>query len=92
MDIPTAVNNVETFVAAELIMANGAPWFKEQGTEKTTGTKLFSVSGDCERPGIYELPMGVTIRELLAEVGGEEAKAVQVGGASGTCVPKRFRS
>jgi [NiFe] hydrogenase diaphorase moiety large subunit len=84
---PTAVNNVETFVAAELIMANGAPWFKKQGTEKTTGTKLFSVSGDCERPGIYELPMGVTIRELLAEVGGEEAKAVQVGGASGTCVP-----
>jgi len=84
---PTTVNNVETLVLATAILAKGAPWFKAIGTDKSTGSKLFSVSGDCERPGVYEFPMGLTIAELLKEVGGEGAKAVQVGGASGTCVP-----
>ncbi len=85
---PTIVNNVETFIAASQIVINGAGWFKEHGTEKSTGTKLFSISGDCETPGIYELPMGTTVKEMLKIVGGETAKAVQVGGAAGTMVPR----
>ena len=84
---PTIVNNVETFACVTAIMAKGAPWFAAIGTEKSTGPKLFSVSGDCARPGVYEFPMGLPVSELLCEVGGEGAKAVQVGGASGRCVP-----
>lgn len=88
-DQPTVVNNVETFLDVALICSKGSDWFLKYGTDQSTGTKLFSVSGDCERPGIYELPFGTTISELLKEVGGEDAKAVQVGGASGECVPKK---
>ena len=84
---PTIVNNVETFAWVVCILAKGSPWFKSIGTEKSTGKKLFSVSGDCRRPGVYEFPMGITVAELLKEVDGEGAKAVQVGGASGQCVP-----
>src|SRR5664280_2046184 len=84
---PTIVNNVETFACVTAIMAKGAPWFAAIGTERSTGPKLFSVSGDCARPGVYEFPMGLPVSELLREVGGEDAKAVQVGGASGRCVP-----
>jgi len=84
---PTAVNNVETFAWATCILAKGAKWFKGLGTEKSAGLKLFSVSGDCEQPGIYEFPMGISIADLLVAVGGEGAKAVQIGGASGHCVP-----
>ncbi len=86
MGKPTSVNNVETFIAAALICEKGAPWFAGLGTDASTGTKLFSVSGDCENPGIYELPLGLTINDLLKEVGGESAKSVQVGGASGKCL------
>ncbi len=85
---PTIVNNVETFTAAALIMAKSPQWFLEHGTDKSTGTKLFSVSGHCERPGIYEFPFGTTIAGLLKETGGEDAKAVQVGGASGQCIAR----
>ena len=84
---PTVVNNVETFACAAAILAKGAAWFSSIGTEKSAGPKLFSVSGDCARPGIYEFPLGITVAELLKAVGGEDAKAVQVGGASGRCVP-----
>lgn len=84
---PTSVNNVETFMWAASILAKGAEWFKEIGTEKSSGLKIFSVSGDCDKPGVYEFPMGITIGELLDKVGGKNAKAVQVGGASGICVP-----
>lgn len=84
---PTIVNNVETLVQAAGILANGAEWFRQVGTEKSTGSKLYSVSGDVAKPGVYELPMGITINDLLKQVGGEGAKAVQVGGASGRCVP-----
>ena len=84
---PTIVNNVETFAWVVCIMAKGAKWFKDIGTEKSTGLKLFSVSGDCSRPGVYEFPMGITVAELLERVGGQGAKAVQVGGAAGQCVP-----
>jgi len=85
---PTIVNNVETFAWVVCIMAKGPKWFKSFGTEKSTGHKLFSVSGDCRRPGVYEYPLGITIAELLEQVGGSEAKAVQVGGAAGQCVPR----
>jgi [NiFe] hydrogenase diaphorase moiety large subunit len=85
---PTTVNNVETLAWAACILAKGADWFKSFGTEKSTGLKLFSISGDCDRPGVYEFPMGITVAELLNEVGGEDAKAVQIGGASGHCVPR----
>jgi [NiFe] hydrogenase diaphorase moiety large subunit len=84
---PTSVNNVETFMWAACILAKGAEWFKEIGTEKSSGLKIFSVSGDCDKPGVYEFPMGITVGELLDKVGGKNAKAVQIGGASGVCVP-----
>ena len=84
---PTVVNNVETFAWIASILVKGADWFKGLGTEKSAGLKLFSVSGDVERPGVYEFPFGITVEQLLKEVGGEGAKAVQIGGASGHCDP-----
>ena len=84
---PTVVNNVETLAWAACILARGADWFRSRGTEKSTGLKLFSVSGDCRHPGIYEFPMGITVGQLLLKVGGLPAKAAQVGGAAGRCVP-----
>jgi [NiFe] hydrogenase diaphorase moiety large subunit len=86
LDRPTAVNNVETFCCAARAMEQGPGWFASIGSEQSSGTKLFSVSGDCLRPGVYELPFGMTVADLLKEVGGEEAQAVQVGGPSGTCI------
>ncbi len=83
---PTVVNNVETFCHAARILDKGAKWFSDMGVEGSHGTKLFSISGDCLNPGIYELPYGHTIWELLAIVGGEDAAAVQVGGPSGTMI------
>jgi len=84
---PTVVNNVETLASVAAIFARGAAWFRSMGSERSSGFKLFSISGDCERPGVYEFPFGITVAELLQKVGGAGAKAVQVGGASGTCVP-----
>ncbi len=83
---PTVVNNVETFAHAARILGQGAAWFHGMGTDKSHGTKLFSISGDCARPGIYELPYGTPLRELLALAGASDAAAVQVGGPSGTMV------
>ncbi len=83
---PTVVNNVETFCHAARIMDKGAKWFFDMGTEGSHGTKLFSVSGDCLNPGVYELPYGLTIKELLEMVGGADAGAVQIGGPSGTMI------
>lgn len=88
-DKPTIVNNVETLCYVPYIIAKGATWFKDHGTQESTGTKLFSVSGDVTHPGVYELELGVTVNELLKEVGGEGAKAVQVGGASGINVAEK---
>ncbi len=85
---PTTVNNVETFASVTHIVKNNGAWFNEVGTDKSSGSKLFSVSGDCAKPGVYELPWGTTINELLEKVGAENTKAVQVGGASGVCLPK----
>ncbi|MDO8931523.1 MAG: NAD(P)H-dependent oxidoreductase subunit E [Rhodocyclaceae bacterium] len=83
---PTTVNNVETLAAAALIAARGGDWFRRIGTEKSAGTKVLSVSGDCERPGIYEYPFGVSIAEVLADCGASDVQAVQVSGPSGVCV------
>lgn len=85
---PTSVNNVETLATIPHIILKGSEWFKEVGTDKSSGSKLFSVSGDCENPGVYELAWGTTINELLDLVGAKDTKAVQVGGASGFCYPK----
>jgi [NiFe] hydrogenase diaphorase moiety large subunit len=86
-NLPTSVNNVETLAWVTCILAKGADWFKEIGTDRSTGLKLFSVSGDVANPGVYEFPMGITVDKLLKAVGGEDAKAVQIGGASGHCIP-----
>lgn len=88
MGKPTIVNNVETLASVSHIIVKGSEWYKKFGTGKSTGSKLFSVSGDCEKPGVYELPWGTTIRELLELVGAKNTKAVQVGGASGFCYNK----
>jgi [NiFe] hydrogenase diaphorase moiety large subunit len=86
---PTVVNNVETLASVAAIFAKGTDWFKTFGTDKSSGYKLFSISGDCEKPGVYEFPWGITVARLLEEVGGTGAKAVQIGGASGVCVPAK---
>ncbi len=88
-DKPTVVNNVETLCFIPYIISKGAKWFKSFGTEGSTGTKLFSVSGDVEHPGVYELELGITLNELLEVVGAKNPKAVQVGGAAGVCVAKK---
>jgi len=86
LGMPTVVNNVETLALVPHIILNGAEWFRDFGTRTSSGSKLFSVSGDCLKPGIYEFEYGITIRELLKEVeAGPETKAVQIGGASGFC-------
>jgi [NiFe] hydrogenase diaphorase moiety large subunit len=84
---PTCNNNVETFAQAAQIAVLGGAWFASDGTEKSKGTKLLSVSGDVERPGIYEYPWGVTVRQVLEDAGvAGEVQAVQVGGPSGTMI------
>jgi [NiFe] hydrogenase diaphorase moiety large subunit len=83
---PTLVNNVETLAAAARIVEMGGEWFAAMGNNQSTGTKLLSISGDCKRPGVYELPMGIPIRAILSVVGADDALAVQVGGPSGSCV------
>ncbi|MBU4181231.1 MAG: NAD(P)H-dependent oxidoreductase subunit E [Gammaproteobacteria bacterium] len=84
---PTVVNNVETFCAVAHIARRGGDWWAGIGLASSTGTKIHSVSGDCERPGLYEYPMGTPIARILADCGAHDAQAVQVGGPSGTCVP-----
>ena len=86
LDQPTIVNNVETFAAAALIALNGGEWYAGIGTKHSAGTKIISVSGDCERPGIYEYPFGVSIRQVLEDCGATDTQAVQVSGPSGICV------
>ena len=83
---PTVVNNVETLCAAALITLKGGDWYRAVGTARSAGTKLLSVAGDCARPGIYEYPFGVTVRQVLADCGAVRAQAVQVSGPSGVCV------
>jgi len=86
LDQPTIVNNVETFAAAALIALKGGDWYAGIGTKHSAGTKILSVSGDCARPGLYEYPFGVTIRQVLEDCGAAATQAVQVSGPSGICV------
>ena len=83
---PTAVDNVETLCAATHIALQGGTWWAGIGTPKSTGTNVHSVSGDCDRPGIYEYPMGTSIDRILEDCGAHDTQAVQVGGPSGKCL------
>ncbi|MGJ0486575.1 MAG: NAD(P)H-dependent oxidoreductase subunit E [Methylomicrobium sp.] len=84
---PTVVNNVESFFAAAAIAVHGGSWFAAHGTEKSKGTKILSISGDCARPGIYEYPFGTPIRTILHDCGGaKDVLGAQVGGPSGTFI------
>ena len=88
---PTVVNNVETFAAATLVALKGGDWYRSFGTSRSAGTKILSVSGDCERPGVYEYPFGVTIRQVLADSGARDSQAIQISGPSGICIgPDEF--
>ena len=83
MRLPTVVNNVETLVAAAHVAARGADFLRGVGTPKSSGTKVLSVSGDVARPGVYEYPFGVSVRQVLDDAGAADTQAVQVGGPSG---------
>jgi [NiFe] hydrogenase diaphorase moiety large subunit len=83
---PTTVNNVETFCAVTHIAVHGGDWWSRIGTSQSTGTKIHSVSGDCERPGLYEYPFGTRIGRILEDCGARDTQAVQVGGPSGVCL------
>ncbi len=86
---PTVVNNVETLVHAFTIFKYGAKKFYDLGVQYSRGTKLFSVSGDTPKPGIYELELGMSLQDFVYEFGDGDTKAVQVGGASGFLVPRK---
>lgn len=86
---PTVVNNVETFVNANMIMRIGHDEFNKLGTQDSRGSKLFSISGDTPKPGVFELELGMKLSEFVNEFGDGDTKAVQVGGASGFCVPRK---
>ena len=84
---PTIINNVETLMNIPAIIEKGAPWFASIGTPDSSGTKVFSVSGDVARKGVYELAMGSRLFELLESAGAKDVKMVQIGGATGGVVP-----
>jgi bidirectional [NiFe] hydrogenase diaphorase subunit len=89
---PTLINNVETFANVPPIVRNGAAWFASIGTAKSKGTKVFALAGRIGNTGLIEVPMGITLREIIHEVGGgipegRQYKAVQTGGPSGGCIP-----
>jgi [NiFe] hydrogenase diaphorase moiety large subunit len=91
LGFPTAVNNVETLACVTRILEDGPASFARHGTPASTGTKALSVSGDCWRPGVYEVPFGITLGEVLERVGADEVRAVQMGGPSGCLVPPSAR-
>jgi NADH-quinone oxidoreductase subunit F len=85
---PTVINNVETLMNIPPIISQGTSWFAGMGTKESTGTKVFSVSGDVQRPGVFEVVMGSSLSEVVTELAGAtEVKMVQVGGATGGIVP-----
>jgi [NiFe] hydrogenase diaphorase moiety large subunit len=83
---PTIVNNVETLCAAALIAVHGGDWYRGIGTLKSSGTKILSVAGDVARPGLYEYPFGVPVRQVLEDCGAQRTQAVQISGPSGFCI------
>ena len=95
MDMPTVLNNVETWSDIGAIITNGGKWFASMGTAKSKGTKAFSLVGKVKNTGLIELPMGTTLREIIYDIGGgitknRPFKAVQTGGPSGGCLPERL--
>ncbi len=90
---PTLIQNVETLANIPLIIQNSAAWFARTGTPKCTGTKCFSLTGKINNPGLIEVPMGITLREVVFDIGGgipngKKFKAVLIGGPSGGCLPE----
>ena len=95
-DKPTVLNNVETFANIPQIILNGAEWYKSYGTEKSTGTKVFALTGATRDSGLVEVPMDTSLRKIIYDIGGgikkkgRAFKAVQLGGPSGGCIPEQF--
>ena len=92
---PTNVNNVETLANVPVILTKGPQWFASIGTEKSKGTKVFALAGQINNVGLIEVPMGITLREVIYEIGGgikggKKFKAVQTGGPSGGCLTEKF--
>jgi bidirectional [NiFe] hydrogenase diaphorase subunit len=92
---PTLINNVETFANIAPIIRNGGAWFAGIGTEKSKGTKVFALAGRVNNTGLIEVPMGISLRDIIFKIGGgipegKKFKAVQTGGPSGGCIPEQF--
>mgnify|MGYP000862273523 CR=1 FL=1 len=92
---PSNVNNVETYANVPVIIAKGADWFSSRGTEKSKGTKVFALTGKIKNTGLAEVPMGISLREIIYDIGGgiidnKRFKAVQIGGPSGGCIPEEL--
>jgi len=92
---PTLINNVETYANVPPIIRNGGDWYARIGTEKSKGTKVFALAGRVQNTGLVEVPMGITLREMVFEIGGgvpegRTFKAVQTGGPSGGCLPSEY--
>lgn len=92
---PTLINNVETFANISTIIRHGAEWYVSIGTEKSKGTKVFSLTGCIKNSGLIEVPMGITLREIVYDIGGgipegRRFKAIQTGGPSGGCIPQQY--
>jgi [NiFe] hydrogenase diaphorase moiety large subunit len=91
LGLPTVVNNVETFCAVSRILLQGPEWFAAMGSERTSGTKALSISGDCRKPGVYEVPFGISARELLAMAEADNPGAMLIGGPCRQMIgPERF--
>jgi bidirectional [NiFe] hydrogenase diaphorase subunit len=93
--MPTLINNVETFACIPAILRRGGDWFGAIGTKKSKGTKVFALTGKVRNVGLIEVPMGITLRQIIFEIGGgvpegRRFKAVQTGGPSGGCIPEQF--
>jgi NADH:ubiquinone oxidoreductase subunit F (NADH-binding)/(2Fe-2S) ferredoxin/NAD-dependent dihydropyrimidine dehydrogenase PreA subunit len=95
-DLPTVLNNVETFANIPQIINNGAEWYRSLGTEKSAGTKVFALTGAVRNVGLVEVPMDTSLRTIIYEIGGgikkkgRAFKAVQLGGPSGGCIPEQY--
>ncbi|MCS6770802.1 MAG: NADH-quinone oxidoreductase subunit NuoF [Kiritimatiellae bacterium] len=92
---PTLINNVETFANIPPILRHGGAWYAAIGTEKSKGTKVFALAGRVKNTGLIEVPMGITLREIIFDIGGgipdgKKFKAVQTGGPSGGCIPEQY--
>ncbi len=93
--MPTLINNVETFANVAQIILNGPDWFSSLGTQTSKGTKIFALAGAVKNVGLVEVPMGMSLRDIIYKIGGGivgegEFKAVQLGGPSGGCIPEKF--